>query len=36
MPIVEVFAEDEMTPLFQGEFRFMPRRGEYISKDVGG
>lgn len=36
MPMVEVFGEDEMKPLFVGEFPFLPRIGEYISKDVGG
>jgi hypothetical protein len=36
MPTVEVFEKDEMTPLFQGDFSFLPRIGEYISKDAGG
>ena len=36
MPTVEVFGKDEMMPLFQGDFPFLPRRGEYISKDAGG
>jgi hypothetical protein len=36
MPKVEVFGEDEMKPLFVGEFTFLPRLGETISKDAGG
>ena len=36
MPTVEVFEKDEMTPLFVGDFSFLPRLGEYISKDMGG
>jgi hypothetical protein len=36
MPSVEVFGTDEGTPLFEGEFEFLPRKGEYISKDAGG
>jgi len=36
MPIVQVFGDDEMKPLFEGDFAFLPRTGEYISKDAGG
>lgn len=36
MPIVEVFGKDEMKPLFEGNFPFVPRLGEYISKEMGG
>lgn len=35
MSKVEVYGEDEKTPLFIGEFAFLPRLGEYISKDAG-
>jgi hypothetical protein len=33
---VRVFGDDELTPLFTAELPFMPRIGEYISKDAGG
>jgi len=36
MPQVRVFGDDEMTPLFTVDLPFMPRNGEYLSKDVGG
>ena len=36
MPQVSVFGDDEMTPLFMAELTFMPRIGEYLSKDAGG
>lgn len=36
MPRVSVFGDDEMTPLFTAELAFMPRIGEYLSKDAGG
>jgi hypothetical protein len=36
MPSVEVYEKDEMKPLFEGDFTFMPRLGETISKDMGG
>lgn len=36
MPKVEVYGKDEMKPLFEGDFAFMPRLGETISKDAGG
>ena len=37
MPLVEVFeGENENEPIFIGEFAFMPRVGEYISRDAGG
>jgi len=36
MPQVSVFGDDEMTPLFVAELAFMPRIGEYLSKDAGG
>jgi hypothetical protein len=35
MATVEVFEKDEMTPIFDGDFPFLPRKGEYISKDMG-
>lgn len=35
-PTVEVYGEDEMKSLFEGEFAFLPRRGETISKEMGG
>jgi len=37
MPQVEVFeGEAANTPLFAAEFAFLPRVGEYLSKDAGG
>jgi hypothetical protein len=37
MPQVEVYtAEDEIKPLFEAEFAFLPRVGELVSKDAGG
>jgi len=36
MPKVEVYGKDELNPLFEGDFTFLPRIGEYISKDMGG
>jgi hypothetical protein len=37
MPKVEVYDDkNEIAPLFTGEFPFLPRLGEYISKDAGG
>lgn len=36
MPQVSIFGDDEMTPLFTAELPFMPRIGEYLSKDAGG
>ncbi len=37
MPKVEVFVdEDALEPLFAGEFSFLPRVGDYVSKDAGG
>jgi hypothetical protein len=36
MSKVEIYGKDEMKPLFEGDFPFMPRLGETISKDVGG
>ena len=36
MPQVEVYGKDELKVLFEGDFAFMPRMGETISKDVGG
>ena len=35
MPIVEVYEKDEMKPLFEGDFAFLPRHGETISKEMG-
>jgi len=34
MPRVEVYEEDEMTPIFVGDFPFCPRLGETISKEM--
>ncbi|SLJ86245.1 hypothetical protein [Novosphingobium mathurense] len=36
MPTVEVYEKDEMKPLFVGDFAFLPRHGEYVSKEMGG
>ena len=38
MPFVDVYdkGEDAISPMFVGEFSFLPRRGEYLSKDAGG
>ena len=36
MPKVEVYEKDEMKALFVGEFTFLPRQGETVSKDMGG
>jgi hypothetical protein len=36
MPTVEVYEKDEMKPLFEGQFMFMPRHGETVSKEMGG
>lgn len=36
MPIVEVYEKDEMKALFVGDFSFLPRLGETISKEMGG
>ena len=36
MPNVEVYEKDEMNALFQGDFPFLPRLGETISKEMGG
>lgn len=36
MPQVEVYGKDELKPLFEGNFAFLPRVGDTISKDVGG
>ena len=36
MPKVEVYGKDEMRPLFEGDFAFLPRPGETVSKDMGG
>jgi len=36
MPSVEVYEKDELKPLFEGDFTFMPRLSETISKDMGG
>jgi hypothetical protein len=35
VPTVDVYEKDEMKPLFEGEFAFLPRLGETISKDMG-
>jgi hypothetical protein len=35
MPIVEVYGKDEMKPLFEGEFAFLPRLSDTISKEMG-
>ncbi|CCA91805.1 MULTISPECIES: hypothetical protein [unclassified Novosphingobium] len=36
MPKVEVYEKDEMKPFFEGEFTFLPRVGETVSKEMGG
>jgi hypothetical protein len=36
MPTVEVYRQDAMKPLFEGDFAFLPRHGETISKETGG
>lgn len=33
---VEVYGTDGDKPLFTGEFAFLPRAGDTISKDMGG
>jgi hypothetical protein len=35
MPTVEVYEKDELKPLFVGDFAFLPRQGETISKETG-
>jgi hypothetical protein len=35
MPQVEVYEKDELKPIFEGSFAFVPRIGETISKDMG-
>ena len=36
MSPVEIYGEDEMKPLFEGKFAFLPRIGDTISKERGG
>ena len=36
MSNVEIYEKDEIKPLFKGDFKFLPRLGETISKNVGG
>lgn len=36
MPDVEIYEKDELKPLFLGDFAFLPRIGETISKEMGG
>lgn len=36
MPTIEVYGKDEMNTLFKGDFAFLPRAGETISKEMGG
>jgi hypothetical protein len=36
VPTVEVYGKDEMRPLFEGDFVFLPRHGETSSKEMGG
>ena len=36
MPMVEIFEGDENTPSFTAEFEFLPRVGEYLSRNSGG
>lgn len=36
MPKVEVYEKDELKSLFEGDFAFVPRVGETISKEMGG
>jgi hypothetical protein len=35
MPTVEVYGRDELKPLFEGDFAFLPRKGDTISKETG-
>lgn len=37
MPLVEIFDKsEENKPLFSAELDFLPRSGEYISREMGG
>jgi len=36
MPMVEIYGKDEMHALFEGDFAFLPRRGDTISQERGG
>lgn len=36
MPKVEVYEKDELAALFVGDFAFLPRIGETVSKEMGG
>ncbi len=36
MPMVEVFEGEKEVPLFTAEFEFLPRVGEYLSRDIDG
>lgn len=36
MSPVEIYGEDELKPLFEGKFAFLPRIGDTISKERGG
>ncbi len=36
MPSVEVYEKGELEALFVGDFAFLPRLGEMISKEMGG
>ncbi len=35
MAMIEVYEKDEMVPLFTGDFAFLPRLGDTISKETG-
>lgn len=36
MPLVEIYENEDDPPLFAGDFEFVPRVGETISRDAGG
>lgn len=36
MVMVEVFIGEEETPTFTADFEFLPRIGEYLSRDIDG
>jgi hypothetical protein len=36
VPTIEVFEGETDTPTFTAEFSFLPRVGEYLSRDIAG
>jgi len=36
MPMVEIFEADGEAPSFSADFDFLPRAGEYLSREAGG